>query len=138
MFVCPSDFLSFSFINVVICTKECNHCHSHLCSQVLKSYCQQHLQFFRIHFSAVAVVVLIIWIRCNFWFNAGSRIIENKFKGCSFLFLAPLTLQGTILIIYLRLQGKGNLYLTSPDLILLFFIILTSNILPGSATDPIF
>ena len=27
-------------------------------------------------------------IRCTFWFNTGSRIIENKFRGCFFLFLA--------------------------------------------------
>ncbi len=27
-------------------------------------------------------------IRCTFWFNAGSRIIENKFRRCFFLFLA--------------------------------------------------
>ena len=29
------------------------------------------------------------WIRCTSWLKAGSRIIENNFRGCSFLFLAP-------------------------------------------------
>ncbi len=29
----------------------------------------------------------LIW--CTSWYNAGSRMIENKFRGCFFLFLAP-------------------------------------------------
>ena len=33
---------------------------------------------------------LIFGIRCTFWFNARSRIIENNLRGWFFLFLAPV------------------------------------------------
>ncbi len=32
------------------------------------------------------------WIRCTFWCDAGSRTIENKFKGVFYPFLAPADL----------------------------------------------
>ncbi len=76
-------------------------------------------------------------------FHAGSRIIENDLGRFFPLFLEPagvLTLRGIILIPFLALQDKANLYLTYSALksatILSFSIILTSNILPESAPDP--
>ncbi len=54
------------------------------------------------------------WIWCTFWFNAGSRIIENDL---SFFYIyslcgGALTLQDTIIIHFLTRRGKANLYLT--------------------------
>ena len=34
-------------------------------------------------------LIPIIWIRCTFWFDAGSRIIGNNLRGWFFLLLAP-------------------------------------------------
>ena len=38
----------------------------------------------------VTVALKKIGIRYTFWFNAGSRIIENRFMGYFFLFIAPV------------------------------------------------
>ena len=54
---------------------------------------------------------LFFWIWCTFWFNAGSRIIENDLKVCFFSIFRPcsgaLTLQGLILIPLLTLRSKA-------------------------------
>ncbi len=53
-----------------------------------------------------------IWIRCTSRFNAGSRIIENNFKGCIFLFLAPAegpNHAGQYSYPFPNLRGKANL-----------------------------
>ncbi len=68
-------------------------------SNVAQVSLEVYNNFFFIHF----------WIRSTFWFRAGSWIIDNNLRGCLFLFL---TLWGPILIPFLTLRGKANIYLT--------------------------
>ena len=45
---------------------------------------------FNIAFSFIFLLINYnLLIRCTFWFNAGSRIIDNTLIVCFFLFLAP-------------------------------------------------
>ena len=62
------------------------------------------------NFLSPKVSVINMWIRCTFWFDAGSRIFENDFRWCFFLFLAhtgALTLRGPILIPFSNLAGQS-------------------------------
>ena len=42
------------------------------------------------YFFRVEIGVKNFWIRCTCWFNAGSRIIENNFRGCFLQIIAPV------------------------------------------------
>ena len=80
-----------------------------------KNYLILYSDWIQMIFSNVKNKIRKIWIRCTSWFNAGSRIIENNFRDCFFLFLAPrraITLWGPILITFLTLRGKANISLT--------------------------
>ena len=53
----------------------------------------ESLLFFSFLFRFMMDIIILVptfRIRCSFWFIAGSRIIENSFKGYFFLFLATV------------------------------------------------